>query len=107
MVTLNDLSNIIDNNVLHELYLARDLRLADITENDKRNLKELQDKEKKDYEVLISTIKSFEGMSKEDLRKIEDLIETHVDNNAQISAYFDEKLYKCRDSWWDCSDIRN
>jgi len=98
MVTLNDLSNIIDNNVLHELYLARDLRLADITENDKRNLKELQDKEKKDYEVLISTIKSFEGMSKEDLRKIEDLIETHVDNNAQISAYFDEKLYKCRDS---------
>ena len=91
MVTLNDLSNIIDNNVLHELYLARDLTLADITENDKMNLKEIQDKEKRDYETLVSAITDMR-----EIDTIKNLIEQYVDSNAQISAYFDEKLYKTR-----------
>jgi len=64
MVTLEDLSNIIDNNVLHELYQARELALADITKNDGRHLKKLQDKEQEDYGALISEINNIEGVSR-------------------------------------------
>lgn len=95
MVTIKDLSNIIDNNVLHELYTARDLTLADVTENDQKNLKELSEKEQKEYKELISLIKNIPTLSAELLQNIERRIENHVDNNAQISAYYDEKLYKC------------
>lgn len=96
MVTINDLSTIIDNDVLHELYTARDLTLADVTENDTRNLKALSEKEQREYKDLILTIKDIPNVSTELLITLKTKIENHVDNNAQITAYYDEKLYKCR-----------
>ena len=96
MVTINDLSNIIDTDVLHELYTARDLTLSEMTEEDKRNIKKLNSKEKIEYENLLSIIKNIPNVSDDLLNSIKEKIESHVDNNAKISAYFDEKLYKCR-----------
>jgi len=95
MVTINDLSSIIDNDVLHELYTARDLTLSDVTEEDKKNLEKLYEKEKVEHKQLLSTIKSIPNISAKLLENIERRIENHVDNNAQITAYFDEKLFKC------------
>ena len=95
MVTIEDLTSIIDNNVLHELYTARDLTLSDVTEKDKENLEKLYEKEKVEHKELLSIIKNVPGISVELLEKIERKIEEHVDNNAQITAYFDEKLFKC------------
>ena len=95
IVTLKDLSNVINNDVLHELYMARDLTLSDVTNEDKKNLELLYKKEKQEHNELLSTIKKIPNMSTELLKIIENKIEKHVDNNTQIIAYFDEKLFKC------------
>ena len=94
IVTLKDLSNIVTNDVLHELYMARDLTLSDITDEDKKNLELLYKKEKQEHNELLSIIKKIPNVSTELLKIIESKIEKHVDNNAQIIAYFDEKLFK-------------
>lgn len=95
MVTVEDLSSIIENDVLHELYTARDLTLADLTESDKKNLEELNKKEQAEYKNLLDILKNISEISEKLLQDIKSKIENHVDNNLQLSAYFDEKLYKC------------
>ena len=75
--------------------MARDLTLSDVTEQDKEKLEKIYEKEKTEHEDLLSTIKNIPNLSAELLNTIERKIEKHVDNNAQISAYFDEKLFKC------------
>ena len=95
MVTIEDLSNIIENDVLHELYMARDLTLADITEKDKNNLEELNKKVQSEYQELLNIFGNIPEIFEILLQDIKTKIENHVDNNVQLSAYFDEKLYKC------------
>ena len=94
MITIQDLSSIIDNNILEDLFIQRYELISSLSIKDKENLKPCYDKRAQTREKLNISIDNLPDCLKEAKEQIKENIENHIETSREADAYFEEKLYK-------------
>ncbi|MDR0978898.1 MAG: hypothetical protein LBL91_03035 [Lachnospiraceae bacterium] len=94
MVTIKDLSSVIDNNVLQDLFIQRNEIISNVSLEDKKNLKTLHDNQKQTLKQLTISLDNLPNCFQESKKQIVKCVENHIESSAEVSGYFDEKLYK-------------
>ena len=80
------------SNVLNDLSVSREENIYDITERDKKRIKELT-KNNDTYQMLLDKL---EEVSNDDISKskVKDSLESYIDKVNVIGSYENEKFYK-------------
>ena len=92
MVTIEDLSNVINNDVLHDLFIQRNEEvISHVSKEDAKNLELLYAKQKQSRQILSDSLSNYSLDNKEQIIKN---VENHIEISAEVNGYFDEKLYK-------------
>jgi hypothetical protein len=95
MITIEDLSNIIDNNSLQELFNSRNTYFfSQISAKDKKNIKAINIKKNKSREKLECSLNNIPSSLSETRKIIDENLENYIENVNIVNSYFDEKIYK-------------
>jgi len=94
MVTLKDLSSVINNDVLQDLFIQRNETIAFVSVEDKKNLKVLYDNQKQTRQALANSLDNLPDCFSACKEQIIECVDNHIDASGEVTGYFDEKLYK-------------
>ena len=95
MITIEDLSSVINSDVLNDLFIQRNEEIiSSVSKEDEKNLKIIYEKKKQSRQKLTNSFNTLLNCSAEDKKQLFDNIENHIEISSELSAYFDEKLYK-------------
>ncbi|MCL2859620.1 MAG: hypothetical protein FWF46_03440 [Oscillospiraceae bacterium] len=94
MITITDLSSVIDNNILQDLFIQRNDTISSVSKEDKKNLKVLHNKQLQTREKLEISLDNLPNGFKETKKQITECVENHIETSKEVDAYFSEKLYK-------------
>lgn len=94
MIKIKDLSDVVNDDVLEDIYQTRYEKVLTLSDVDKKLLEQLYKKRRGVINNLETLLNSLPDMFEETRKQINDFIESHTECNTIISSYFDEKLYK-------------
>lgn len=94
MITIKDLSSVIDNDVLQDLFIQRNETISNMSKEDKENLKTLYDKCSQTRKRLTISLENLPNCFSESKKQVVKCVENHIESSAEVTSYFDEKLYK-------------
>lgn len=95
MVKINDLSGVLDDDLLDIIYEERCEKLSEITIVDRKNIDSLLEKKKKAYEDINIAINNIPNVFVKTQKMIKNSIENYLEILNAIGSYEGEKFYKC------------
>lgn len=95
MVKINDLSGVLDDDLLDIIYEERCEKLSEITIVDRKNIDRLLEKKKKAYEDINIAINNIPNVFVKTQKMIKNSIENYLEILNAIGSYEGEKFYKC------------
>ena len=94
MITIQDLSSVIENDVLQDLFIQRNETISNASNEDKKNLKHLYNKQSQTKKELTTSLDNLPSCFSASKMQVEKCVENHIESSSDVNAYFDEKLYK-------------
>ena len=95
MVKINDLTSILDDDLLDIIYEERCEKLSTITILDRKNINSLLENRKKAYEDINIAINNIPNAFVETQKMIKNSIENYLEILNAIGSHESEKFYKC------------
>lgn len=95
MVRINDLSSVLNDDLLDIIYEDRCEKLSEITIEDQKNINNLLETKNKAYENIDIAINNVPNGFVETRKMIKESIENYLNVLNLIGSYENEKFYKC------------
>lgn len=95
MVKINDLSDVLNDDLLDVIYEGRCENLSETTIKDRKNINSLLESKKIAYEHIDIAINNVPNAFVETRKMIKESIEGYLNILNLIGSYENEKFYKC------------
>ena len=94
MIKIEDLSSVLDNDVLQDLFIQRNETISNASREDKKNLKGLYNNQSEAKKKLGISLENLPNCFVASKRQVIGCVENYIESSAEVTSYFDEKLYK-------------